>query len=707
MPQTVIYQLSDKYQQEAAHLYLQGVFVENHIHIDKQKKSITLFFCTLNFRKRKNQGKGTTMSEPVVVSEFSVRLGNTQKGSRGSTFSNYVLDYMSREHATEDLGPVGLFAVDTLEYESYYESRLERDLELRSRRKTAKNEKQTSQERKEEENHHMNGVAFDQNNVTLNALQIRSKAARLQKDFLQRKTIFKTVISFDEEFLKENGLSQSNIEINRKGDWMNQADHLRLRLGIQKALREFASGYDDLNWIGVIQADTRHIHCHLCMADEGIGTLIFNGEQKGKIPQKRLSSLRRNLDRVFTEQRFMLPFVNKGDPYRIALQTREKRHEEIQKRNAAALMKIDAFLPDNLSCEDTQKVREVISEWIADYEHYKSADFQSKQTDRLLNELMENRKKKLFNEENLMMPVQETVFRPEGFVRKYKRRCASACRHQIKAQECSSWIDSLKTVNPGPLVSTLIRYLEIKEDLHRRICEKNRQKTLSRLKRSQNRNLQELARMQDHLSRLQQMIEDPTFVSETMTPALAAVYGKETYGLGGGDFFITAPGFNESRYEILSVRYEKIRHSLEDDLSFFGYSLTDDLQIERHSFYTREQLQDIDLHEQPGTHSKGAIRNFRNVWSAAVSLFKELKQRLPQSPFKKKLLDEEEMEAVSQLMQNEAPVFETEPEYRPLQPAAGTSMTRHEAMRLLGELTDIETNQPFREPASEMQNEME
>lgn len=54
--------------------------------------------------------------------------------------------------------------------------------------------------------------------------------------------------------------------------------------------------FDDLEWVGVIQVDTMHVHCHLCMVDKGQGRQMNNGEQKGKLDETDKRMLRRSID---------------------------------------------------------------------------------------------------------------------------------------------------------------------------------------------------------------------------------------------------------------------------------------------------------------------------------------------------------------------------------------------------------------------------
>lgn len=148
--------------------------------------------------------------------------------------------------------------------------------------------------------------------ISLSDERIRSLSKKLQNGFDNGKTVMETVISFDGNYLKRNGLADKNILLDenghalKKGAFKGKIDQAKLRLAIMQGLERMANRringrkrFDDLNYVGVIQIDTQQVHCHLAMADLGKGSLTNqngNLEQKGMLTKDDFKSLRRGID---------------------------------------------------------------------------------------------------------------------------------------------------------------------------------------------------------------------------------------------------------------------------------------------------------------------------------------------------------------------------------------------------------------------------
>ena len=77
---------------------------------------------------------------------------------------------------------------------------------------------------------------------------------------------------------------------------------MKLRFAIMNGLQKMSKNYDDLQYVGVIQVDTKHVHCHLAMVDRGKGSLTEDGTQKGKISERNKKILRRGIDMYLDEK---------------------------------------------------------------------------------------------------------------------------------------------------------------------------------------------------------------------------------------------------------------------------------------------------------------------------------------------------------------------------------------------------------------------
>jgi hypothetical protein len=192
----------------------------------------------------------------VIVSEFTVKNSPAKGGSRGGSPGNYVTNYMARNSATETCTPVKLLDLDdyTLRY-------MARD----GATELIFNRDEVKPEIKEIEQY--GGVAFGRHNgrddVSLSDEKLKELSADIQQNFDDGKTVIKTVLSFDEEYLRETGIISPDFKCTRRGDYRGNIDQMKLRMSIMHGLNRMGSDYDSLNYVGVIQVDTEHVHCHL------------------------------------------------------------------------------------------------------------------------------------------------------------------------------------------------------------------------------------------------------------------------------------------------------------------------------------------------------------------------------------------------------------------------------------------------------------
>lgn len=228
----------------------------------------------------------------VVVNEFSVKSQKSGKGSRGSTPGTYVTRYMARELATESLAPIKRQRTDDfiLRYmarESATEQAVSRP-DVKARIKGSQG---------------AGGVAFGYGQVSLSDDQLKSASADVQEYFDKGHTVMKTVLSFDQEYLRKHGIIPDDFICEKKGDYRGQLDQMKLRMAVMRGLERMESShYDDLRYVGVIQVDTEHVHCHLAMVDAGKGAKTKDGTQRGKINAPAKSLLRRSMDAWLDEK---------------------------------------------------------------------------------------------------------------------------------------------------------------------------------------------------------------------------------------------------------------------------------------------------------------------------------------------------------------------------------------------------------------------
>ena len=227
----------------------------------------------------------------VVKNQFTVKTGDNG-GRRGKTPGRYVLRYMARKDATEPIAPIRQSRAD--DFIKKYMVRKDATEPLRD----PKLVKQTA-----EDVVRFGGVAFGYGQIALSDEDLIKASDDIQKCFDEGKTVMKTVLSFDEEYLRENGIIDPNFVFQRAGDYKGHIDQMKLRKAIMSGLERFGRSYDDLQYVGVIQVDTGHVHCHLAMVDKGVGKLAPNGEQKGKMTQRSMNQLRRGIDVALDDQK--------------------------------------------------------------------------------------------------------------------------------------------------------------------------------------------------------------------------------------------------------------------------------------------------------------------------------------------------------------------------------------------------------------------
>lgn len=238
----------------------------------------------------------------VIVNEFSTKTKSG--GTRGGTVGDYVLRYMARDGAVEDIAPVRKFDHDA--YIQKYMARSEATEKLDDIFKVKK-------ELRDSEG--LGGIAFgsrgkyDDGDISMSDEKVRKVSKEIQSQFDNGKTVFKTVLSFEEEYLRENGIISEDFHLKKAGDYRGNIDQMRLRASIIDGVKKLDRNFDDLEWVGVIQVDTEHVHAHLAMVDKGEGNVIkegqYKGQQKGKLTERDKKLLRRGIDESLDETKEM------------------------------------------------------------------------------------------------------------------------------------------------------------------------------------------------------------------------------------------------------------------------------------------------------------------------------------------------------------------------------------------------------------------
>lgn len=233
----------------------------------------------------------------IIVNEYSVPLPSSKKkskGSRGGSPGKYITRYMARELATESLAPIRRNRVDALITRYFARESAAESLEVRTPSALKKRMAAAQGE---------GGVAFGYDQVSLSHEQLHRASRDIQRLFDQGHTVMKTVLSFDQEYLRKHKIIPEDFVCEKRGDYRGQIDQMKMRLAIMHGLERMGRAlYDDLRYVAVIQVDTEHVHCHLAMVDAGRGSLAADGTQRGKINSRARSLLRRGVDAWLDEK---------------------------------------------------------------------------------------------------------------------------------------------------------------------------------------------------------------------------------------------------------------------------------------------------------------------------------------------------------------------------------------------------------------------
>lgn len=609
----------------------------------------------------------------VIVNEYTVKTGS-KSGSRGGTPGDYVLRYMARNLATEDITPVRLTDADT--YITKYMARksavesLDSVPEMKvSMRKAQKN----------------GGVAFGYGEVSLSDSRLKAVSKDIQNNFDNGKTVMKTVLSFDMDYLKEHGIIDKDFEFHNRGDFRGNIDQLKLRLAIMNGLERLSRHYDDLQYVGVIQVDTAHVHCHLAMVDRGRGHIMPDGTQRGKITEREKVSLRRGIDMwldekesvkmmsssVMYDKRNALCYIKKFTHKSMSEQgfsqflvsclpenknwwRASTNRKEMRKANALVREFVTGLLAEPKSgyADAVQSIERYASfrkdrEGLSDNEYNKLIrDGQERVIEDCMNAVYSVVKQIPESERVVRTPMLDAMSQDYddmaaqavndpmvefGFrLRSYSSRLDYHKKEYHKYADLhKSYEDNDNNVEDS---KPLDDYFQV-EMLYNAMLMSKYQHFLSFLPPEEDieDEFEELMEKKRRLRRLKQMKDDPAF--KRMKPDVAEDYGIRVYGQYGGRRVKSQPN-------IIDARIEKLENSVNQDESDFRDKLRDcgmDYDghgITRHNAYDFNDVKSLDLHHMGYDFpydvqiSKPNIDKFCNMAAQRYEAFEKAREYL-------------------------------------------------------------------------------
>lgn len=602
----------------------------------------------------------------VIVNEFTYKP-NGSSGTRGSSPGAYVTRYMARDKATEDLSPVvmldaGRYDVpgrDQSEFIEKYmlrEEAIDRAPDIRSVRKAVADGDRYS------------GVAFGYGSVALSRKQLLAASQDIQKLFDQGKTVMKTVVSFDEDYLKENGIVDEDFQFRRRGDYRGNIDQLKLRQAVMAGCDRLGRFYDDLRYVGVIQVDTAHVHCHLAMVDAGTGTLTPDGYQRGKISAAGKQAMRRGIDMSLegTQSIKSLQSNVAYDRRHALCYVKKFTHRTMEEHGVSQFLM--ACLPEDQSmwragCNDKAMrkpnaiVREYVTEVLAqpdsgyrealqavdkycrhrqEREGFSQADYRKmyrRGQERVVKDCMNG----VYSVLKSVPASERTVRTPmmEVMAQDYEQMAADAPSDKMiefgfrlrsysgrlkhHKQETRRFREAVKDYNatpdPDPASEPLLRYLEFERQYNAMLMCKY-QHFLGFLPPSAkfDEGFDRLVEQRRRMRSLREMTQDEELMK--MSGAGAERKGMDKYGHQGGSLVASNPDVLEQRLERMRAVYGQMEDDFRDELAEEGLTLTEDeagLHVSTEKPYAFDDVKALDVHHLGYDFAYDVMVSKRNV----------------------------------------------------------------------------------------------
>lgn len=546
----------------------------------------------------------------VIVNEFTTKTKNG--GTRGGSPGAYVTRYMARDKATEILAPVKQDDMD-----AYVMRYMARD-KATERAGTISNVKKQMREAQG-----YGGIAFGYGDVSLSDKKLRSASKDIQRCFDSGKTVLKTVISFDEEYLKNHGLLSDDFEFRNRGDYRGHIDQMKLRMAIMNGIKTLSRQYDDLQYIGVIQVDTAHVHCHLAMVDRGHGKYRVNGSQRGKITEAGKRAIRRGIDLYLDEQKtlqmmsasvgydkqnvvsFVKKFTHKimaehGTPqFLLSCLPDDKRlwragthRKEMRKPNSIVRELVSEMLyePDSGYVDALKRIDEYAKSRV-DRESLSGEEY------RMIvrhgrEQLMESCMNAVYSVLKQIEDVDKRVWTPmmSAMSMSYEEMAAETSDPMIEfgfrlrsfssrlkhhKKEMKKYHDLRESYENTPQVASdskpLYDFFKFEEEYNAQVMCKY-QHFLSFLPPDEDyeKDFESLMDYKHRIRNMELMMSDKSM--SKMNSSRAEIYGEKVYGLHGGQYIVIDPNVLSIRHDAMLQHYDKMEDDFRYRLSLSGYS---------------------------------------------------------------------------------------------------------------------------------------
>ena len=609
----------------------------------------------------------------VIVNEFSIPKGNG-KGTKGGTPGFYALRYMARDGATETLAPIRRESVDS--YAIRYMAR-EGAVDKAITRKEMKSTMARAQG--------LGGVSFGYGELSLSDRQLRRAARDLQEHFDKGHTVLKTVISFDDKYLKDKGIVDPDFECIDRGDYRGNIDQMKLRMAIMNGLNRMSrtSRFDDLRYVGVIQVDTRQVHCHLAMVDAGKGLRARDGSQKGKLDKKSFRLLRSGIDSYLDEKQVVRRLSSAVGYEKRNVTSYVKRWAQEKMSKEAMPQFLIATLPENRSLwragtnrkemrKPNRILREMVEERLAMpdsplphamvsvYDYAKDRMQRHGLTPREHDELIKQGRERIvegcmngvysmlrnlpedalelrtplldvmsMDYEQLQSEVSEDSTELVQFSYRLRSYATRLNHHREKRRECHEEKRTWETLKRNDLVDPASKavydFYVFEEEYQAMLAAKYQHFLMFAQEKDEwYKRWNDLAEYGERIVNLEMMKDDPSLKAMNNEEE-AEERGREIYGQSGGRYVThgkSGRSIIEGRIQRMRERHEDMRDQLAVDLAENGMRFRfDDMGIEEGPEFDFETVKGLDLH-----HMSYDFSSDREIGMRAYKNFSEARR---------------------------------------------------------------------------------
>lgn len=581
-------------------------------------------------------------SSIVIRNEFTVKDGSG-RGSRGGTPGRYVMNYMARTGAVEDLTPVRLRDMD-----SYIVRYMAREDAVESNTDVGGVKRDMADAQK------LGGIAFGPGDASMSHERLLSSSQEVQALFDGGHTVLKTVLSFDTDYLKAMGCLPEDFEHERRGDFRGNLDQMKLRRAVMHGMDRLSPRrFGDLRYVGVIQVDTDHVHVHLAMADASGRDMGRGVQQRGKLTEVDKRVIRRGIDMYLGEHEAVRQLSSNvsHDKRNAVCFIKKFTHRSMEQQGLpqfllACLPKDKTLWRAGSNRHEMKKPNYIAREYVTECleqpgsgykEALRSIDRYAKRRQR--REGLSNREYRRLYKNGRQALLDDCVNAVYGVLRQIPE-AGKPVRTPMLSAMSMEYHDMAAEAGSDPMVEFgfKLRSYSTRLDFHKK--EKNKYRALNKhfekeddaaeqakpfidfLRFEEEYQAQLVAKYRHFLSflppsdeyedefervaayrkkleRMRRMRADAS--ARRMLPENAEAYCRDVYGMHGGRFLSTAPDVLEAREALMAARFGAMRDDFASRLADYGLTLKQDdgdgsLHVSREPPYDFDDVKALDLH---------------------------------------------------------------------------------------------------------------